>query len=63
MLVDKHPYANPRHIEPVEEILNAVLSVRINFVTFLEFENSLGHRLYDIRMPVADLHQCTTKPG
>lgn len=57
MLVDEHPDRYPRHVEPIQEILYAVLGVVVHVVGILQLEDALRHRLDDVRMPVPDPDQ------
>lgn len=45
MLVDKHADADSTHVEPVQEVLYAVLCVRIYTMSLLQFQNSLCNRI------------------
>ena len=61
MLIDEHPYGDSRHVEAIKEILNTVLSLCVHNVRFLQLNNTLGHRLHNICVPIADHCQGLTE--
>ena len=62
MLVDEHANANARHVEAVEEVVNAVFDCLVDLVRLPHFDDTLGHGGHDICVPVADLHQRVAEP-
>jgi len=56
MLIDQHTNGNAGHEKSVQKILNAVLSLNIHIVGFLQFQNALRHCLNDIGVPVPYLY-------
>lgn len=62
MLIDKHTNTNSRHIKTVKKVLNAILSMQINFMWIFQLHYTLCHCLNNISMPVSNFHQYFTKP-
>lgn len=65
MLVNQHPDANARHVKPVEKVLDGALGGRIHSPTLvlLHLDDSLGHRLYYVVVPIPNEIQIGHKPG
>jgi hypothetical protein len=62
VLIDQHADADTRHVEPVKEVLDAVLYLVIYFMGFLKFQHTLRHSLHDICVAVPYLYQRLTEP-
>lgn len=57
VLVDEHPNRNSRHVESIQEVLDAVLRVMINIMRLLKLQYALSHGLYYVRMSVSNFDQ------
>ena len=63
MLVDEHTDADTRHIETIEEVVDAVFHRLIDLVWFAHLDNTFGHSWDDVGVPVPDLYQSFTEPS
>lgn len=63
MLVDEHADGYARHVEAVQEVLDAVVHLLVHGVGLLQLHHALRHRLHHVRVPVAHAHQRLAKPG
>ena len=63
MLINEHSDANTGHVEPIEEVVDAMLNCLINWVGFPKLDNTFGHGGYDIGMSITNLHQRLAKSG
>lgn len=61
VLVDQHPDGDPRHVEPIQEVLNTVLGVVVDVVRVLQLEDPLRHGLDDVGVPVPYPHEGITE--
>ncbi len=50
-----------RHVEPVEEVLNACVGRRLEGVRIFELENTPGHRLDDVGVTLLDVEEGLTE--
>lgn len=57
MLINQHTNGNAGHEKSIQEILNAVLSLNIYIMRFLQLQNALCHCLDNIGMSVPYLYQ------
>lgn len=55
MLVDKHPYGDAAHVEPVQEVLYGMLQAAVHLVGLLQLQDTLGHGLHHVSVTVVDL--------
>lgn len=61
VLIDEHPDGYSGHVEAIQKVLNAVFSVTVHVVWFLQLQNALRHRFHHVRVPVPDFHQLVAK--
>lgn len=54
VLVDEHPHGDPRHVEPVEEVLDGHVGLVVHLVGLLELEHALRHGLHHVGVPCLD---------
>jgi hypothetical protein len=62
VLIDQHADADPGHVEPIQEVLDAVLYLVVYFMGLLKFQNTLCHCLHNICVAVPYLYQRLTEP-
>lgn len=60
VLIDEHPDGNARHVKAVEKVLDRRLHPRLDEIVLrlLQLEDAVGHRLYHVSVPIADVNQC-----
>ncbi len=54
VLVEEHPRPDARHVEAVQEVLDAVLRGRVDGVRLLQLQHPLRHQLDGVLVPAPD---------
>lgn len=62
MLIDQHADADTGHVEPIQEVLDAILYLVVYFMGLLKFQHTLRHCLHNICVAVPYLYQRLTEP-
>ena len=57
MLIDEHSNADARHVEPVQEIVDAVFDRWIHFVRLAHFNDAFRYGRHDVGVSVANFYQ------
>ena len=61
VLIDKHADSDARHVEAVEEVMDAMLSRLVDRVRLTQLDDALSDRRHHVGMPVPNLDQRLTE--